>query len=400
MNLTEPEKGMAFSSRVLSIDESITVATTAKADALRRQGIDVISMSAGEPDFDTPWNIKDAAIGAIEQGFTKYTKPATGIVELKEAICDKLKRDNGLVYEPSQIVVGCGAKQPIFDAAVALINEGDEAIIPAPFWVSYADQVRLMGGVPVIVKTTAETGFRITPEQLKDALSPRTKFILFNSPCNPTGEVYTRSELQALAEIIADAGIYIVSDEIYEKILYDGADLLEMSIDERARAGIFLAFQYPVEIPGVNNTEFLKAAINAGRKDRGEEELDAMSMLKLVREKIQLVKMPPDLLKRSVNEGFSGGEKKKHEIFQMAVLEPRLAVLDETDSGLDIDALRIVADGVFGNQGESSPEADSRNHAHAGARGFGDDFSHHLDAAAVDRQTIGRHRTIHQERPR
>ncbi len=215
---------MAFSSRVLSIEESITVATTAKADALRRQGIDVISMNAGEPDFDTPQNIKDAAIRAIEQGLTKYTKPATGIVELKEAICDKLKQDNGLTYEPSQIVVGCGAKQPIFDAAVALINGGDEAIIPAPFWVSYADQVRLMGGAPVIVQTTAETGFRITPEQLKGALSPKTKLILFNSPCNPTGEVYTRSELQALGEIIADAGIYVISDEIYEKILYDGAE--------------------------------------------------------------------------------------------------------------------------------------------------------------------------------
>jgi len=146
-----------------------------------------------------------------------------------------------------------------------------------------------------------------------------------------------------LARVLAGHESYEVTGG---QILYDGADLLEMSIDERARAGVFLAFQYPVEIPGVNNTEFLKAAINAIRKDRGEEELDAMSMLKLVREKIQLVKMPQDLLKRSVNEGFSGGEKKKHEVFQMAILEPRLAILDETDSGLDIDALRIVADGV------------------------------------------------------
>ncbi len=146
-----------------------------------------------------------------------------------------------------------------------------------------------------------------------------------------------------LARVLAGHESYEVTDG---QILYDGADLLEMSVDERARAGLFLAFQYPVEIPGVNNTEFLKAALNAMRKERGEEELDAMSMLKLVREKIQLVKMPQDLLKRSVNEGFSGGEKKKHEVFQMAVLEPRLAVLDETDSGLDIDALRIVSDGV------------------------------------------------------
>ena len=168
-----------------------------------------------------------------------------------------------------------------------------------------------------------------------------------NLTVNP-GEVHAimgpnGSGKSTLARVLAGHESYEVTDG---QILYDGADLLEMSIDERARAGIFMAFQYPVEIPGVNNTEFLKAAINAGRKDRGEEELDAMSMLKLVREKIQLVKMPQDLLKRSVNEGFSGGEKKKHEIFQMAVLEPRLAVLDETDSGLDIDALRVVSDGV------------------------------------------------------
>lgn len=146
-----------------------------------------------------------------------------------------------------------------------------------------------------------------------------------------------------LARVLAGHEAYEITEG---QISYDGQDLSEMSIDERARAGLFMAFQYPVEIPGVNNTEFLKAALNAVRKDRGEEELDAMSMLKLVRDKIQLVNMPQDLLKRSVNEGFSGGEKKKHEVFQMAVLEPKFAVLDETDSGLDIDALRIVADGV------------------------------------------------------
>ena len=214
---------MEFSSRVLAIEESITIAATARADAMQRQGIDVISLSAGEPDFDTPDNIQEAAVRAIKEGRTRYTRPATGIIELKEAICDKLQRDNDLTYDPSRIVVGCGSKQTIFDAVIALINDGDEAIIPAPFWVSYADQVRLMGGVPVIVQTTAETGFRITPEQLKAACSSRTRFVLFNSPCNPTGAVYTRSELQALAEVIADAGIYVVSDEIYDKILYDDA---------------------------------------------------------------------------------------------------------------------------------------------------------------------------------
>lgn len=219
----QPSSNSPFSRRVLSIGESLTVATTARAGALKRQGIDIISLSAGEPDFDTPQHIKDAAVRAIAEGKTKYTVPATGIVELKQAVCDKLKRDNDLSYDPSQVVVACGAKQIIFDAAVVLINDGDEAIIPAPYWVSYADQVRLMGGNPVIVETTPESGFRITPEQLKRALSPRTKFFLLNSPCNPTGEVYTRDELQALAEVIADAGIFVISDEIYEKILYDGA---------------------------------------------------------------------------------------------------------------------------------------------------------------------------------
>ena len=218
----QPSSHSPFSRRVLSIGESLTVATTARAGALRRQGIDIISLSAGEPDFDTPQHIKDAAVRAIAEGKTKYTIPATGIVELKQAVCGKLKRDNGLSYDPSQVVVACGAKQIIFDAVVALINDGDEAIIPAPYWVSYADQVRLMGGHPVIVETTPESGFRITPDQLKGALSPRTKFFLLNSPCNPTGEVYTREEIHALAEVIADAGIFVISDEIYEKILYDG----------------------------------------------------------------------------------------------------------------------------------------------------------------------------------
>ena len=163
-----------------------------------------------------------------------------------------------------------------------------------------------------------------------------------------TGQVHcimgpNGSGKSTLARVLAGHESYEVTDG---RVVYDGRDLLEMSADQRARAGLFMAFQYPVEIPGVNNTEFLKAAINAARKDRGEPELDAMSILKLLREKMQLVRMPEDLLKRSVNEGFSGGEKKKHEIFQMAVLEPRLCVLDETDSGLDIDAMRVVASGV------------------------------------------------------
>lgn len=223
MNPVQKSKTWPFSKRALSIAESITVAVTAKASALKEQGIDIISLSAGEPDFDTPQNIKDAAIQAISEGRTKYSQPASGLPELKSSICNKLLRENELTYEPSQIIVTCGAKQTIFDAIVALINEGDEAIIPAPYWVSYADQIKLMGGNPIVVNTTTKTNFRMSIEQFQKALSSKTKLILFNNPCNPTGAVYTKSELQALAEAIAEAGIYVISDEIYEKLLYDDA---------------------------------------------------------------------------------------------------------------------------------------------------------------------------------
>ncbi|MDE2889116.1 MAG: pyridoxal phosphate-dependent aminotransferase [Gemmatimonadota bacterium] len=212
-----------FSDRVLGVDESLTVATFARMGELKREGADLISLVAGEPDFDTPENIKKAAIQAIERGCTKYTAPASGLPELRQAIAHKLKRENNLDYDPSQIVVTCGAKQVIFDAVVALINPGDEAIIPSPFWVSYADQVRLMGGRPVILRTSGESGFRLTPRALADAITSRTKVILLNSPCNPTGEVYTPGELCAIADVIADAGIFVISDEIYEKIIYDPA---------------------------------------------------------------------------------------------------------------------------------------------------------------------------------
>lgn len=213
-----------FTQRVLKIQASATVAAFAKAGALKRQGVDLISLVAGEPDFDTPAHIRAAAICAIEAGHTRYTNPASGIPELKQAICDKLERDNGLRYAPSQIIVTCGAKQTIFDAIIALIEDGDQAIIPAPYWASYADQVRLMGGEPIIVPTAREADFCMTAQQLENAITPRTKFLLLNSPCNPTGAVYTRDTLAALAEVIAQANIYVIADEIYEKLLYDNAE--------------------------------------------------------------------------------------------------------------------------------------------------------------------------------
>ena len=198
---------------------SATVATTALAADLVRQGRDVIPMSAGEPDFDTPDHIKQAGIRAIQDGHTNYTAPASGLIELKEAIARKLDRENGLHYDPSQIVITCGAKQVIFDAIVALVDPGDEVLLPAPLYVSYADQVKLMGGVPVIIPTEPDA-FCLSPDQFRSALTPRSKLIIFNSPSNPTGGIYSRAQFQALADLIAEAGLFTITDEIYEHFIY------------------------------------------------------------------------------------------------------------------------------------------------------------------------------------
>jgi len=218
-----------FAQRVFNIQASATVAAFARAGELKRQGVDLISLVAGEPDFDTPDNIREAGIKAIQNGHTRYTNPASGIPELKEAICTKLKQDNGLSYSPPQVIVTCGAKQTIFDAILVLIEEGDEAIIPAPYWTSYADQVRLMGGKPIIIPTDEHTNFCMTAQQLQKAITPRTKFVLFNSPCNPTGTVYSHENLKALADVIASAGIYVIADEIYEKLLYENEEHISIA---------------------------------------------------------------------------------------------------------------------------------------------------------------------------
>ncbi|HID95885.1 MAG TPA: pyridoxal phosphate-dependent aminotransferase [Candidatus Latescibacteria bacterium] len=213
---------MLISRNIQRIKPSVTLAITARAKAMLAEGIDVVSLSAGEPDFDTPQNIKDAAIRAINQGFTKYT-PATGILELRKAICKKFERDNGLAYDPSQVIVSCGGKHSIYLAILALVDEGDEVIIPRPYWVSYPEQVRIAGGNPVVLTPTKENGLKVSPQDLRSALTSRTKLLILNSPSNPSGIVYTRDELAALAEVVLEAGIYVLSDEIYEKIIYDGA---------------------------------------------------------------------------------------------------------------------------------------------------------------------------------
>ncbi len=214
---------MKLAARVSQVTPSLTLAIAAKAKALKAEGIDVCSFSAGEPDFDTPAHIKAAAVKALEEGKTKYGA-AAGEPKLREAIAHKLKIDNGLDYKSENVIVTNGGKHSLYNLIVALIDPGDEVIIPAPYWLSYPEMVTLVGGVPVIVPTDATTGYKITPEQLRKAITPKTKLFILNSPSNPTGMVYTPDEIKALAQVVVDADIFVVSDEIYEKILYDGAE--------------------------------------------------------------------------------------------------------------------------------------------------------------------------------
>lgn len=212
---------MLLTKRVQKIKPSPTLAISAKAKMMKAKGIDVIGFGAGEPDFDTPENIKRAAIKAIEEGFTKYTAVG-GIDELKEAIIEKFKKDNDLEYSKAQITVSCGAKHTLYNIAQSLFEEGEEVLIPAPYWVSYPDQIILAGAAPVIVETSEENGFKLSKDLLKNYISPRTKALILNTPSNPTGIAYQREELEELAEILLENNILVISDEIYEKIIYDG----------------------------------------------------------------------------------------------------------------------------------------------------------------------------------
>ncbi|QQX46639.1 pyridoxal phosphate-dependent aminotransferase [Helicobacter pylori] len=212
---------MLYSSKVQSLSESTTIAISTLAKELKSQGKDILSFSAGEPDFDTPQAIKDAAIKALNDGFTKYT-PVAGIPELLKAIAFKLKKENNLDYELSEILVSNGAKQSLFNAIQALIEEGDEVIIPVPFWVTYPELVKYSGGVSQFIQTDEKSHFKITPKQLKDALSPKTKMLILTTPSNPTGMLYSKAELEALGEVLKDTPIWVLSDEIYEKLVYKG----------------------------------------------------------------------------------------------------------------------------------------------------------------------------------
>ncbi len=215
---------MPLSHNVQRVQPSVTMQISARAAAMQRAGIDVVSLSAGEPDFDTPQNVKDAGIRAIVEGFTKYTTPGSGIIELKEAICRKFERDNGLVYTTDEVIVNNGAKHSLFLAVAALVNAGDEVIIPTPYWVTYCEQPRIVGGESVIVETQAANGLKLTADEFRAAITPRTRMLFLCSPSNPSGAVYTREELESLAAVAVEHGVYVLSDEIYEKLIYDGAE--------------------------------------------------------------------------------------------------------------------------------------------------------------------------------
>jgi len=211
---------MTVSQLANSIKASATLAVTSRVKQLKANGVDVIGFGAGEPDFDTPEYIKLAAKKSLESGFTKYT-PTSGIIELKEAICEKLRKENNLNYEPQNIIASCGAKQAIYNCILALCNEGDEVLIPSPYWVSYPEQVILARGTPVIIDANDETDFKVTKSEIERKITGKTKLFIMNSPSNPTGTAYTKEELYEITSFAINAGLYVISDEIYEKIIYD-----------------------------------------------------------------------------------------------------------------------------------------------------------------------------------
>ena len=225
---------MYISDKVSKISPSSTLAIDTKFKQMKADGIDAVGFGTGEPDFDTPDYIKKAAIEAINEGKTKYT-PASGTMELRKAICNKLLKENGLSYEPAQIVVSNGAKHALVNAFMAILNPGDEVIVPAPFWVSYPEMVKIADGVPVVIETKEEDEFKFTAEQFEKAITPKTRALVLNSPSNPTGMVYTEDELRAIAEVAVKHNIYIISDEIYEHLIYEGKHVSIASFNEKIK---------------------------------------------------------------------------------------------------------------------------------------------------------------------
>ena len=219
--------------RAASLSPSLTLVIDSKAKEMKAKGEDVVGFGAGEPDFDTPQHIKDAAAAALAAGFTKYT-PSSGIPELRQAIVDKFQRENGLTYKPSQIIVSNGGKHSCYNVILATCQEGDEVIIPAPYWLSYPEMAKLAGATPVILETTDQTEFKVTPAQLRAAITSKTRLFILNSPSNPTGSVYTPDEIKALGDICVEKGVLIMSDEIYEHLTYDGAQVKSVASFSKA----------------------------------------------------------------------------------------------------------------------------------------------------------------------
>lgn len=220
---------MQLARRIRQIPPSATLALNAKANALKAQGVDVVNFGVGEPDFDTPDNIKQAAMRAIQEGFTRYT-PVGGIPELKEAIIKRFQTDLGLTYKPAEVMVSCGGKHALYNLFQVLFDQGDEVVVPAPFWVSYPPMLMLAEATPVIIPTKEEDGFKLTAEELKERITPKTKGIILNSPSNPTGMVYTQRELEALAGVVLAHNLIVISDDIYDKILFDGASFINLAM--------------------------------------------------------------------------------------------------------------------------------------------------------------------------
>jgi len=220
---------MKLSKRVQMLAESATLAVSAKAAAMKKQGIDVVGFGAGEPDFDTPVNVKEAAKKAIDAGQTKYATPASGILPAKEAVCSKLKRENNLTYEPGQVLITVGGKEALFLAFCALLDEGDEAILPVPYWVSYPEQIRLAGGKVVPVVGSEANGFRLTPDQIAAAITPRTRVLVLNYPSNPGGFCYSPEEIRAIADVVVRHDLIVFSDEMYDRLLYGNQRFLSFA---------------------------------------------------------------------------------------------------------------------------------------------------------------------------
>ncbi|MBN1474762.1 MAG: pyridoxal phosphate-dependent aminotransferase [Syntrophaceae bacterium] len=286
---------MKLAARIARIKPSETLAITAKTNALRAQGRDVIGFGAGEPDCDTPVNIKNAAIKAIEGGFTKYT-PVSGTDELKDAIVAKLKQDNSLDYKRSQIVVSCGAKHTLYNLAQALFEEGDEVIIPSPYWVSYPDIVVLAGASPVYVTTEEKDGFKMKPQQLSSAISERTRAVIINSPSNPTGAAYSPEELKSLAKVLLDKDILVITDDIYEKIFYAGFSFANIaSAEERIK-------DKTIVVNGVSKT-YAMTGWRIGYAACSEEIASAMNKIQS-----QSTSNPTSIAQKAALEAISGDQ--------------------------------------------------------------------------------------------